>query len=92
MYWNAMGQSRTVSTLPQFALTMPTPYQTSSARTASARTWTAASARRLGMPWSMSMNSVIVMWAPRRAAAAPPRKDAQTIMNSQNSIVQAMSW
>ena len=34
---------------------------------------------------------MIVMWSPRRAAEAPPRKETQTIMNSQSSVVQATS-
>jgi hypothetical protein len=49
------------------------------------------SARRRVGTESLSRNSVIVMWSPRRATEAPPKKETQTIMNSQNSVVNATS-
>ena len=77
--------------MPQFAITMPIPNLTRSPRTTRQKTWMTPSARRRIGTDSLSRNSVIVMWSPRRAAEAPPRKVTHTIMNSQNSVVQATS-
>ena len=86
-----MGHPRTVSSLPQLAITIPIPNLTKSPRTTRQKAWMIPSAKRRIGPDSLSRNSVMVMWSPRRAAEAPPRNDTQTIMNSQNSVVNATS-